>query len=146
MKNTKYVIRGLCVLLLLVFIYNFFENRNSTPKKSKYDSLMDVAVEKWKTNKPDSTNEIPKKSLTSKDENIPLGVLDKISAWKKASFDQRFSLCIAMAVQLNKDLKGEKLTARDIHNCIEEATRGLDEANNLTIIQVASLCVSKLKQ
>ena len=129
-------------MLLLVFIYNF---RNSTPKKSKYDSLMDVAVEKWKTNKHDSTNEIPKTNRPSKDENIPLDVLDKIAEWKKASFDRRFTLCIAMAIQLNKDLKGERITVMDLHNCIEEATRGLDEANDLTIIQVASLCVSKLK-
>jgi hypothetical protein len=123
-KGTKIVIIVLCGLLVLVFVVSFFQADDST--KGYY-------------------KEVPKETFHEKGENAPLEVLDKISVWKKASFDQRLTLCTAMTTQLNKDIKGERITVMDLHNCIEEATRGLEEANNLTIIQVASLCVSKLK-
>ena len=123
-KSTKNVVIILCGLLVLVFIISFFQTGDSSK----------------------GHNQVPREVFHAKDENAPLEVLDKISVWKKASFDQRFTLCTAMTIQLNKDLKGERIIVMDLHNCIEEATRGLDEANNLTIIQVASLCVSKLKK
>lgn len=123
-KGTKNIIMILCGLLFLVFAYSFFHTDYSTNR----------------------TVEEPGKTFQQKDENTSLDVLDKIGVWKRANFDQRITLCAAMAIQLNKDLKGEKISAMDMHNCIEEATRGLDEVDDLTIIQVASLCVSQLKK
>ncbi len=71
--------------------------------------------------------------------------LDKISVWKKASFEQRFDICSQFAIIVNKE-PGAKVTAMDIHNCIEEATRGLDQVNEITISLMARLCVNKIRE
>ena len=49
MKNLKYVFGIIGGVLLLVVTYNFFAARNSVAKKNEYDSLMKIAVNKWKT-------------------------------------------------------------------------------------------------
>ena len=158
-KLERYVIGFLLGFVLLVIVYNFATKSNDRVK-TQYEKDMDAAVEKWKApvSKGDSltaakmrgtesiTSEAKKKNQVITNENTPLDVSDKISKWKKASYDQRITLCVNIVLVLNRELSGEKLTAIDMHNCIEEATRGLDVADELTIIYVASNCASLIKK
>ena len=158
-KLERYVIGFLLGFVLLVIVYNFATKSNDRVK-TQYEKDMDAAVEKWKApvSKADSltaakmrgtesiTSEAKKKNQVITNENTPLDVSDKISKWKKASYDQRITLCVNIVLVLNRELSGEKLTAIDMHNCIEEATRGLDVADELTIIYVASNCASLIKK
>ncbi|HEY5687586.1 MAG TPA: hypothetical protein VIS27_04690, partial [Yeosuana sp.] len=63
---------------------------------------------------------------------------DLISTWKRSTRSEKLSLCEALK-KFAKD--GSNISALDIHNCIEEATRGLDQTNSMTIADVAAACV-----
>ncbi|MFZ1806136.1 MAG: hypothetical protein WAU36_02885 [Cyclobacteriaceae bacterium] len=64
---------------------------------------------------------------------------DNIGKWKKATRSQKLSLCEAMS-KSSKDTK--HITALDIHNCIDEATRNLDSTDDMSIAEVAAVCVT----
>jgi hypothetical protein len=100
----------------------------------------------------DNHKPTPKKTKTQPIETQPIDdqihfirVEDKIRDWKRADYTSRITLCAGIAVVLNKGQR-LKLSAVEYHNCIEEATRGLAQSDELTIMVVAALCDETMRR
>lgn len=74
---------------------------------------------------------------------VELQATDSISTWWQASSKSRSDLCILLVNAINRRLQ-VGIAGADLQSCIEQATRGIDEANDLTIVEVTLLCASKL--
>lgn len=69
----------------------------------------------------------------------PLMPKDKIRDWKQADYNHRIALCIGFAVVSNKNQRMQ-FSAQDFYNCIDEATRGLPQTDDLLIWDVGRAC------
>ena len=97
MKNLKYVIRIIVGVLLLIFIYNLFEARNSTRKEENgYRSSMDAALEKWKTAAKADSVRAKQKAL--EDKKIVLNqsnhILERVNNQYLAKYSGAYSVVV----------------------------------------------------
>ena len=98
-----------------------------------------------KKQEPASVQSEPEISTQPKEEPQLISLLpnDKIRDWKAADYTHRISLCIGFATVFNKRMQ-TNFSAQDFHNCIEEATRGLSQVDDLTIGDVAVGCLNEM--
>jgi hypothetical protein len=116
------------------------------------NKTLDADIEKEKPQLNHNDIEIDKTMLSKAEEvdsrteiKTQLNGLDKIRDWKSATFNRRLVFCTAAAKIANREV-GAKVTAMEIHACIEEATRNLDVTNDLTISSIARLCVDEIRK
>lgn len=67
----------------------------------------------------------------------------KISNWKKATDRNKLATCADFIAGLDKSvsLSVLKIEANELKDCVDEATRGLDELNNEDVATIASTCL-----
>ncbi len=67
----------------------------------------------------------------------------KIIDWKKTSTNDKMILCTAFVNEFNK-LSSRHLSAIDVLNCIDEATKGLNSTNDISVGTMMTLCSQEI--
>ena len=68
----------------------------------------------------------------------------KIRDWKKATTTERYEVAKGYSDALNKQAGITLVTPMDLKNCIDEATKGLPQTDDITIQDMAMLCMEKI--
>jgi len=113
-----------------------------------YSIILIAVVSLWSCGSPqkETTNDTQQTSVATPGvSETPLNETDKVGAWKQASDSQKLNLSERYTANANKE-PGSKIGSMDMNNCLEEAIRGLESTNELTISEVASACVVMIRQ
>jgi len=97
----------------------------------------------------DKNDNSSKSKKVTKDEWYVGGTLHKakISEWKNATEKNKLATCADFMVNINNTLSAVELkrTATELKNCINEATRGVDDFNEMTVAEFVVLCAGALE-
>lgn len=93
-------------------------------------------------NKTKPTIDKLKRELPSHEKELPL-LQQHIREWKSASREDKMRASKSFVDEFNK-LSPRDLTAIDVMNCVDEATRGLQVTDDLLLREVIILCSQEI--
>jgi hypothetical protein len=83
-----------------------------------------------------------KKELPPHEKELPL-LQQRIREWKRASREDKIGACKSFVEEFNK-ISPRDLTAIDVMNCVDKATKGLSATDDLLLSEVITLCSQEI--